>query len=390
MDTEYYDILGVSKNASDDEIKKAYKRMAIKYHPDRQGDKSEAEKKEAENKFRQCAEAYEVLKDPQKRQMYDQYGKAGVEQQSGFGGGGFGGFGGMDINDILRHFGFGGDADFGFGFGGNRGNARPVYRGDDLRLKVQLTLEEIATGVTKKFKVKKNVSCHQCHGTGCKEGSKPETCATCHGTGHITRTRNSFLGMMQVQEPCPTCHGEGTIIKDKCPHCHGRGVERGEEIVEVSIPAGVAEGMVVPIRGKGNAGELGGVSGDILIHIAEEPHKEFVRDGQDLIYNLLLTVPQATLGETITVPTLEGQARLNIPAGTQPGTRMRLRGKGLPPVKGYGYGRGDIIVNISVYIPEHLTDSQRKVFEELNGKKEMIGSQSIKDKIFRSFRSYFQ
>lgn len=381
-ETDYYKILGVERTATADEIKRAYKKVAIKYHPDRNpGDK------EAEEKFKQAAQAYDVLRDPDKRARYDQFGAAGVDGAAG----GFGGFGagGMDLNDIFRNFGdiFGG-AFGGFGgFGGGRGQRQ--YRGSDMRMKVRLTLEEISTGVTKKFKVRKDITCTECHGTGCASGHSPETCPTCHGQGYVIQSRRSFLGMMQTQEVCPNCHGEGTIIKHTCSHCHGEGVTSGEEIVEIKIPAGVAEGMVVNVPGKGNAAKRGGVPGDIQVLIEEEPHKDFIRDDTDLIYNLLLTVSQAALGDTIDIPTLTGKARIKIEPGTQPGTALRLRGKGLPAVQGYGVGTGDIVVNISVYIPEHLTKEERKAFEALRENDHMQPNDSIKDKIFRAFRNYF-
>ena len=381
-ETDYYKILGVERTATADEIKRAYKKVAIKYHPDRNpGDK------EAEEKFKQAAQAYDVLRDPDKRARYDQFGAAGVDGAAG----GFGGFGagGMDLNDIFRNFGdiFGG-AFGGFGgFGGGRGQRQ--YRGSDMRMKVRLTLEEISTGVTKKFKVRKDITCTECHGTGCASGHSPETCTTCHGQGYVIQSRRSFLGMMQTQEVCPNCHGEGTVIKHTCSHCHGEGVTSGEEIVEIKIPAGVAEGMVVNVPGKGNAAKHGGVPGDIQVLIEEEPHKDFIRDDTDLIYNLLLTVSQAALGDTIDIPTLTGKARIKIEPGTQPGTALRLRGKGLPAVQGYGVGTGDIVVNISVYIPEHLTKEERKAFEALRENDHMQPNDSIKDKIFRAFRNYF-
>ena len=381
-ETDYYKILGVERTATADEIKRAYKKVAIKYHPDRNpGDK------EAEEKFKQAAQAYDVLRDPDKRARYDQFGAAGVDGAAG----GFGGFGagGMDLNDIFRNFGdiFGG-AFGGFGgFGGGRGQRQ--YRGSDMRMKVRLTLEEISTGVTKKFKVRKDITCTECHGTGCASGHSPETCPTCHGQGYVIQSRRSFLGMMQTQEVCPNCHGEGTIIKHTCSHCHGEGVTSGEEIVEIKIPAGVAEGMVVNVPGKGNAAKRGGVPGDIQVLIEEEPHKDFIRDDTDLIYNLLLTVSQAALGDTIDIPTLTGKARIKIEPGTQPGTALRLRGKGLPAVQGYGVGKGDIVVNISVYIPEHLTKEERNAFEALRENDHMQPNDSIKDKIFRAFRNYF-
>lgn len=379
-DLDYYEILGVDKSASEADIKKAYRKVAMKYHPDKNpGDAR------AEEKFKEAAEAYEVLRDPEKRQRYDQFGKAGVNGAGGFGGGGF-----TDINDIFSHFsdifggGFGG---FG-GFGG--GSAQPQqYRGGDLRLKTRLTLEEISTGVVKKFKVKKQVTCDECGGNGCEKGHRPETCSTCNGSGYVVRQVRSFMGMMQQQTACPTCHGEGTLVKHKCKKCHGEGTVSGEEIVEISIPAGVAEGMVVNAQGKGHAAKHNGVPGDIQVLIEEVPHEHFIRDDNDLIYNLLLTVSQATLGDAVEVPTLEGKVRVTIKPGTQPGTRMRLRGKGLPSVPGYGYGRGDIVINISVYIPETLSKDEKNAFEAMKNSDNLTPPASIKEKIFSSFRSYF-
>lgn len=387
---DYYKILGVDKSASADEIKRAYKKVAIKYHPDRNPGN-----KEAEEKFKEAAEAYDVLRDPDKRARYDQFGAAGLNGNDGFGG--FHGGAGMDINDIFSHFGdiFGdmGFGGFSGGFTGNRrrGNAsaKPKFRGGDLRIKVKLTLQEIATGVTKKFKVHKDITCDACHGSGCENGHSPETCPTCNGTGYILRSQRSILGMMQTQEPCPNCGGVGTIIKHKCKKCNGDGVLKGDEIVEVKIPAGVAEGMVVNIPGKGHAGKQNGISGDIQVLIEEEPHPEFIRDENDLIYNLLLTVPQATLGDSVEIPTIDGRARIKIAPGTQPGTALRLRGKGLPAVKGYGYGIGDIVVNISVYIPENLNQSEMQTLENLRNSPNITPTTSIKEKIFKKFRSYF-
>lgn len=379
---DYYKILGVERTATADEIKRAYKKVAIKYHPDRNPGN-----KEAEEKFKQAAEAYDVLRDPDKRARYDQFGADGVN-----GAGGFGGFGGqgMDINDIFSAFGdiFGGHG-FG-GFGGGSRSAQPrQYKGADMRMKLKLTLEEIATGVTKKYKMKKDITCPECGGSGCENGSKPETCPTCHGQGYVIRTQRSMFGLMQSQEACPTCHGEGTVIKHKCTHCHGDGIIKGEEIVEFNIPAGVGEGMIVNIPRKGNAGMHNGVPGDIQVVIEEAPHPDFIRDETDLIYNLLLTVPQAALGDTIEVPTLTGKARIKIEPGTQPGTALRLRGKGLPAIKGYGSGTGDIVVNISVYIPEHLDKDEKSKIESLNDSKHIQPTDNIKNKIFRAFRNYF-
>lgn len=382
---DYYKILGVDKNATADEIKKAYKKVAIKYHPDRNpGDK------EAEEKFKQAAEAYDVLRDPDKRARYDQFGAAGVN-----GAGGYGGFGGqgMDINDIFSHFsdifgdmGFGG---FG-GFSGGRRGAHPQHRGGDLRLKVKLSLQEIAAGVVKKFKVRKNVTCTECHGTGCEAGHSAETCKTCNGSGYVVRSQRSFLGMVQTQEVCPTCGGDGMVISHKCKKCHGEGVVPGEEIVEIEIPAGVAAGMVVNAQGKGHAARRGGVPGNIQVLIEEEPHPDFIRDDNDLIYNLLLTVPQAVLGGNVEIPTIEGKAKIKIEPGTQPGTALRLRGKGLPAVQGYGYGRGDIVVNVSVYIPQTLSKDEKQFFEKMEKSENTKPSAGIKEKIFRKFRAYFE
>ena len=383
-DMDYYKILGVEKTASADEIKRAYKKVAIKYHPDRNpGDK------EAEEKFKQAAEAYDVLRDPDKRARYDQFGKEGVNGMGGAGG--FGGAG-MDLNDIFRQFGdiFGGMGGFGGGFGRSGRGGRPRrFQGSDLRLKVKLSLNEIATGVTKKFKVRKNVCCDSCHGSGSAGGSQPETCSTCQGTGYVLRTSQSFFGMMQSQEVCPTCQGEGSVIKNKCSKCGGEGVVSGEEIVEINIPAGVAEGMVVTVQGKGNAGRHNGVPGDIQVLIEEEEHPELIRDENDLIYNLLLTVPQAVLGDSVEIPTLDGKARINIKPGTQPGTRLRLRGKGLPAVSGYSYGKGDIIINVSIYIPEALNKDEKRAFESMKGNDNLEPTSQAKDTIFRSFRQYF-
>ena len=383
-DLDYYKILGVDKGASDAEIKKAYRKVAMKYHPDKNpGDK------EAEEKFKEAAEAYEVLRDPEKRQRYDQFGKEGVNGQGGFGGGqGF-----TDIHDIFSHFSdiFGG---MGGGFGGFGGfgaeePAPQQYRGGDLRLKTRLTLEEIATGVTKKFKIKKQVTCDACHGSGSEAGHAAETCSTCHGSGYVVRNARSIFGTVQQQVACPTCHGEGKIITHPCTKCHGEGTVQGEEVVEVNIPAGVAEGMVLNVPGKGHAAKHNGVPGDIQVLIEEIPHEHFIRDDNDLIYNLLLTVSQAALGDTVEVPTLEGKASVHIKPGTQPGTRMRLRSKGLTALTGYGYGRGVIVINVSVYVPETLSADEKKAFEQMKDSDNLKPNKSIKDKIFQSFRSYF-
>lgn len=393
---DYYEVLGVDKNASAADIKKAYRKIAIKFHPDRQGDKSDAEKKEAEEKFKEAAEAYAVLSDDQKRKQYDQFGFDGPGGFGGSGGsGGFGGAGGFSMDDIFSMFGDvfggrgGGFGGFGGGFGGG-GRTQQVHRGSDLRLKVRLNLKEVATGVTKKFKVRKDVTCSCCHGSGSADGSGKETCPTCHGSGVVIKQQQSIFGMMQTQSVCPTCGGEGQVIKNKCTRCHGEGVEHGEEVVEVHIPAGVQDGMVVNVPGKGNAGKRNGVPGDIKVFVEEESNDTFIRDGKDLIYNLLLDFPTAALGGEVNIPTIENtMLKVKIEPGTQPGKTLRLRGKGLPAVQGYDYGTGDLLVNISVYVPKTLSKDEKKALETLKGSDNFRGDRDTKNNIFNRFRSYF-
>ena len=380
---DYYEVLGVDKKASAADIKKAYRKIAIKYHPDRQGDKSDAEKKEAEEKFKEAAEAYAVLSDEQKRQQYDQFGFDGPNMGGGF------------INDILNsvfgsgfNFGGGGFGDF-FGGGGRR-SGHQVHRGSDLRLKVRLNLQEVATGVTKKFKVRKDVVCDKCQGSGAADGSGTETCKTCHGSGYVVTTQRSILGMMQTQSVCPTCDGEGKVVKNKCTKCNGDGVVRGEEIVEINIPAGVQDGMVVNAPGKGNAGKRGGVPGDIKVFVEEEANDTFIRDGRDLIYNLTLDFPTAALGGDVNIPGIDGSKfKVKIEPGTQPGKTLRLRGKGLPSVQGYGYGNGDILVNINVFVPTSLSKDEKNALEKLRNSDNFKSDGSSKDNFFNKFRSYF-
>ena len=359
---DYYEVLGVEKNATADEIKKAYRKKAIQYHPDRNpGDK------EAEEKFKEAAEAYDVLSNPDKRARYDQFGHAGMSGAAG-NGGPFGGFGGgMSMDDIFSMFGdiFGGHGGFGgfSGFGGGGGAQQRRYRGSDLRVKVKLTLKEISTGVEKKFKLKKYVPCPHCHGSGAEGDGGVETCPTCKGTGSVIRNQQTILGTMQTRTTCPTCGGEGHIIKNKCKECGGEGIVYGEEIVTVKIPKGVAEGMQLSMSGKGNAGKHNGVPGDLLILVEEEPDKELIRDENDLIYNLLLSFPAAALGGTVEIPTIDGKVKVKIEPGTQPGKVLRLRNKGLPSVN--GYGTGDLLVNVSVYVPETLSKDEKKALEEM-------------------------
>ena len=382
---DYYEVLGVSKIATPDEIKKAYRQKAIQYHPDKNpGDKA------SEEKFKEAAEAYEVLSDQQKRQRYDQFGHAGVGSSAA--GGGFGG-GGMSMEDIFAHFGdifgghFGGFGGFS-GFGGSQRGGQRVRRGSDLRVKVKLDLSEIANGVEKKIKVKKYVSCKHCNGTGAESGSGTTTCTTCNGNGRVTRVQQTILGQMQTTSECPTCQGEGKIIKDKCSHCNGDGIVREEEVININIPAGVMEGMQLSVGGKGNAARRGGVNGDLLVVIEEEHHPELIRDDNDLIYNLLLSVPVATLGGSVEVPTVDGKVKVSIPAGTQPGKVLRLRGKGLPSVN--SYGKGDLLVNIGVYIPENLSRDEKQTMENLNKSNNFKPNSSAAKGFFSHFRNMFE
>ena len=390
---DYYEVLEGTKTATVEEIKKAYRKKAIQYHPDKNpGDK------EAEEKFKEAAEAYDVLSNPDKRSRYDQFGHAGVSGAAG-NGGPFGGFGGegMSMDDIFSMFGdifggrgggfsggFGGFSGFG---GGGGGSQQRRYRGSDLRVKVKMTLKEISTGVEKKFKLKKYVPCNHCHGTGAEGDGGSETCPTCKGSGSVIRNQQTILGTMQTRTTCPTCNGEGKIIKNKCKECGGDGIVYGEEVVTVKIPAGVAEGMQLSMGGKGNAGKHNGVPGDLLILVEEEPHPDLIRDENDLIYNLLLSFPTAALGGAVEIPTIDGKVKVKIDSGTQPGKVLRLRGKGLPNVN--GYGTGDLLVNISIYVPEALNKEEKSTLEKMEASDNFKPSTSVKEKIFKKFKSFF-
>ena len=385
---DYYEVLGVSKNATEAEIKKAYKKMARKYHPDLNRDNP----KEAEEKFKEAAEAYDVLSNPDKRARYDQFGHAGMSGAAG-NGGPFGGFsGGMSMDDIFSMFGdiFGGHGGGGFGgfggFGGGGQQTQRRFRGSDLRVKVKLNLQEISTGVEKKFKLKKYLTCTHCHGSGA-EGGDSETCPTCKGSGTVIRNQQTILGTMQTRTTCQTCGGEGKIIKNKCKECSGEGIVYGEEVVSVNIPAGVAEGMQLSMSGKGNAGKHNGVPGDLLILVEEEQDPNLIRDENDLIYNLLLSFPTAALGGTVEIPTIDSKVKVKIESGTQPGKVLRLRGKGLPSVN--GYGTGDLLVNISIYVPEALNKEEKSALEKMEASENFKPNTSIKEKIFKKFKSLF-
>ena len=388
---DYYEVLGVEKSATADQIKKAYRKKAIQFHPDKNPGN-----KEAEEHFKEAAEAYDVLSNDDKRARYDQFGHAGMSGAAGNGGpfgGGFGGGAGMSMDDIFSMFGdiFGGHSGGGFGgfggFGGGGGQQQRRFRGSDLRVKVKLNLKEISTGVEKKFKLKKYVSCSHCHGTGAEGNAGSETCPTCKGSGSVIRNQQTILGTMQTRVSCPTCGGEGKIIKEKCKVCSGEGIMYGEEVVTVNIPAGVAEGMQLSMGGKGNAGKHNGVPGDLLIQVEEEQHPDLVRDENDLIYNLLLSFPTAALGGAVEIPTIDSKVKVKIEAGTQPGKVLRLRGKGLPSVN--GYGTGDLLVNVSIYVPEALSKDERSLLEKMEISENFKPNSSVKEKIFKKFKSFF-
>ena len=380
---DYYEVLGVPKNANADEIKKAYRKAAIKYHPDKNpGDK------EAEDKFKEAAEAYDVLSNEEKRARYDQFGHAGMSGAAG-GAGGFGGFGGgFSMEDIFSQFGdiFGGH--FGGGFGGSRGG-RSVNRGSDIRVRIKLTLAEIVNGTTKKIKVNKDVVCEKCGGSGAKDSSSHATCSTCNGSGYVVTVQNTFFGRMQSQSVCPTCGGDGKIITAKCDRCAGEGCVRDSEVIEINVPAGVGEGMALTVSGKGNAARRGGINGDLIVVIEEERSEELVRDGNNLIHNLNITVATAILGGEVEVPTVEGKAKIKIAPGTHAGKVLRLRGKGIPDVN--GYGRGDIMVVVDITIPTALTSEEKKLVRELAEKPHFKDAESVENQnIFERMKNFFR
>ncbi|RME19072.1 MAG: molecular chaperone DnaJ [Bacteroidetes bacterium] len=381
MKRDYYEILGVPRNASEEEIKKAYRKLAVKYHPDKNPGN-----KEAEEKFKEINEAYEVLSDKEKRARYDQFGHAGVGSSAASQGtGGFYGGTGMNMDDIFSHF----EDIFGAGFGGfGTSGSRRTQRGGDVKINVKLTLEEIATGLTKKIKIKKQVTCNACHGTGAKNG-KMSVCSTCKGSGILIKTQQTILGHIQTRTTCPTCGGTGKIPAERCSVCQGSGIVWGEEIVSFNIPPGVENGMELSLNGKGHAAPNNGIPGDLIIHVEEIPHPHFERDGNNIIYHLFLSFPDAVLGTHVEIPTLEGKARVKIEPGIQSGKLLRLKGKGLPSLN--QYGKGDLIIDVNVYTPTHVSPEERKILEQLKNSKNFQPSQNKKEKsFFERMKEYFE
>jgi len=382
---DYYEVLGVSKSADAKELKKAYRKLAIKYHPDKNPDN-----KEAEEKFKEAAEAYEVLNDPNKKARYDRFGHAGMGQ-GGFGGGGRGG---MSMDDIFSQFGnifddspF--ESFFGGGRGGRGGGARPRgQKGTNLRIKVALTLEEIANGVTKKIKVKKQTVCTTCSGSGAKDSSSVKTCGSCKGSGYVRQVRSTFLGQMQTTTTCPTCNGSGQEVTAKCGKCQGDGRVYGDEMIEIEIPAGVEEGMQLSMRGKGNKGLKGGPPGDLLINIEEKSHEFLSREGMNVVFELYLNFADAALGTSFEVPTLTGKVKIKVPPGTQAGKMFRLKGKGLPSVQ--SYGTGDQLIHVNIWTPKKVTDEERALLEKMRGMSNFDPTPGKSEKsFFERMKDYF-
>ncbi|MBO4739170.1 MAG: molecular chaperone DnaJ [Bacteroidales bacterium] len=375
---DYYEVLGVAKNATEQEIKKAYRQKAIQYHPDKNpGDK------EAEEKFKEAAEAYEVLSNADKRARYDKYGHAGMSAS------GFSGFQDMNMEDLFSHM---GSIFEGFGFGNfssrGRGYSSAVRKGSNIRIKVKLSLKEIAKGVEKNIKVQKHIHCPECNGSGAKNPEAIKVCPTCKGSGFTIRVQQSILGMMQTQSECPQCNGEGKVVTDKCPKCSGNGVVKGEDIINIKIPEGVADGMQLSLRGKGNAAPRGGENGDLLVLIEEEKDKIFERDGNNLYTEFNISFPQAVLGDTVEIPLIDGKAKVKIAPGTQPSTLLRLNGKGLPDL--HGYRTGDLIVNINVIVPKKITKEEKAIIEKMQQSDTFKVEQPKETSFFQKVRKFFE
>ncbi len=382
---DYYEVLGVSKDATADEIKKAYRKKAVQYHPDRNPDD-----KEAEEKFKEAAEAYDVLSDADKRAKYDRFGHSMGPQGFGGAGGGYYSTGGMSMDDIFAQFGdIFGDMFGGGGFRGATGGAprQHVNKGTDLRVTVKVTLKDIMNGVEKKLKIPRFVACEHCNGTGAKDGTALKPCQRCQGSGYVIGVQQTMFGTQQTRHVCPECNGEGKVITESCSFCQGTGVTKKDEVVSFRIPAGVEDGMTLTLRGQGNAPRHGGVNGDLLIVIQEEKDSELIRDGVDLIYNLMLDFPTAALGGGAEVPTVDGRARLKIQPGTQPGKVLRMRGKGLPKMD--SSAKGDLLINVMVYVPESLTEAEKSAIESLKDQPNVVPTESTVKRIFSRLRHIF-
>jgi molecular chaperone DnaJ len=375
---DYYEVLGVAKNAEGDVIKSAYRKMAIKYHPDKNPDDPSAE-----DKFKEAAEAYEVLSDGDKRARYDRFGHQGV--------GGAASGGGPNMEDIFSQFGdiFGGGGGFEGFFGGGQRGGRRVKKGSNLRIKLKLDLEEIANGVEKKIKVKRYVACPPCSGTGAKNGTELKTCPTCQGQGQTKKVVNTMLGQMVSSSTCPTCHGEGKTISTVCDVCKGEGRQMNEEVIPINIPAGVANDMQLSMSGKGNFPERGGVPGDLLIQIEEEPHEFLKRDGNNIMFEQYISFVDAALGTNLEVPTIEGKVKIKVDAGTQPGKILRLRGKGIKDLN--GYGRGDQLIHLNVWTPKNVSNQERELLEKLRDSDNFTPHPGKNEKgFFEKVKEYFQ
>ncbi len=377
---DYYDILGVGRNASNDELKKAYRQLAIKYHPDKNPGNAEAEEK-----FKEAAEAYEVLSDPEKRRRYDQFGHNGVS-----GAGSSGGFGGMDMEDIFSRFSdiFGG-ANSGFESFFNSGGSRGARKGSNLRIKLKLTLQEVAEGAEKKIKVKRHVACKSCNGNGSKNGVSLQNCGTCGGSGQVRRVTNTMLGQMISTSTCPTCEGTGKVISQKCEVCTGEGRVLEEEIIPIRVPAGVMEGMQLSIAGKGNYPQRGGQYGDLYVVIEETEDEVLKRDGANIIYDLYISFIDAALGSSVEVPTIDGKVKIKIEPGTQSGKILRLKGKGVKDLQ--RYERGDQLIHVNIWTPKKLSNEERAILEKLRNSKNFTPSPDKSEKsFFEKMKEFFQ
>ena len=370
---DYYEVLGVAKGASEDEIKKAYKKLARKYHPDLNPDN-----KEAEEKFKEANEAYEVLSDPNKKARYDQFGFAGVDPS--YGGGAGGGFDGSfdfgDLGDIFGSF-------FGGGFGGRRTNPNAPQRGESIRLSLAISFEEAAFGCEKEVSVDRTESCGTCHGSGCAAGAEPENCSVCHGTGQVQSRRQTPMGVFSTTTPCSACGGKGKIIRQPCPDCKGTGALRRRKTIKASIPAGIDNGQTISIRGQGNAGRNGGPTGDLLITITVRPHELFRREGTSVLCEAPITFTQAVLGAELEIPTIDGKVKYDLPEGTQSGTTFRLKGKGIPAIN--GRGRGDQYVTVYIETPRNLNKEQKEALKKFA---ESVGDNNYEErrKFFKKFK----